>query len=229
MHTLTHTCGARAGAAVWWIGCQLLPCRFYGLFSCAEPELHLIPRLLRTWKRPEVWQGPRPQSPDHIPLSPGSLSCIRAAERNPISDLWRKGKCYPFSQKCPLRWNFACNSDTNCEKWSGYYYSPPPLLPSSSSSSSLSLSCSVITPGLSEQQSHHHPRRDLLHCVLHCAPGNKYVALIALQVCQPHRGCAPINPLICQRAGWSNRSSNWWWCGRLYVRWCSFLLFFSFF
>lgn len=83
------------------------------------------------------------------------------------------------------------------------------LLPSSSSSSSsLSLSCSIITPGLSEQQSHHHPRRDLLHCVLHCAPGNKYMALIALKVCQPHRGCVPINPLICQRAGWSNRSSN---------------------
>lgn len=78
---------------------------FMAHFSCTEPELHLIPQLLQTWKRPEVWQGPQPQSPDHIPLSPCSLSRIRAVKRNLISDLWLKGKCYPFSQKCPLRWN----------------------------------------------------------------------------------------------------------------------------
>lgn len=52
---------------------------------------------------------------------------------------------------------------------------------SSPSSASLSLCCSIITPGLSEQQTHHHPRCDLLHCVPHCALGNKYRALIALR------------------------------------------------
>lgn len=33
-----------------------IPCdaAFYGLFSCAEPELHLIPQLLQTRKQPEV-------------------------------------------------------------------------------------------------------------------------------------------------------------------------------
>lgn len=72
------------------------------LISSHRAGWHLIPCCcFQMWKQPEVWQGLWPQIPDHVPLSPRSLLCIRAAERNTILDLW----CYPFSQKCPLRWN----------------------------------------------------------------------------------------------------------------------------
>lgn len=71
------------------------------------------------WKQPEVWQGPWPQIPDHVPLSPCSLLYISRSE-TPDTGFVVKGKCYPFSQKCPLRWNLlviltlivcSCNGD----------------------------------------------------------------------------------------------------------------------
>jgi len=127
IYTNTHTHTEAVTERGEQCACQLQPCcrAYLPAEGCAEPRPAAVVLAPRSDK------APRPQILDHPSLSPCSLLCIRAAERNLTLDLWLRGSAVHSAKS-------AHSGETRSSFWHHLqaialrlgYCKPPPLLSS---------------------------------------------------------------------------------------------------